>query len=193
MSKPDLFTLPGVLAAPLVQAVRDDNPARVAELRANPPPYDKSGLVGVALHACPGCDLRFADVSPTGSSRGRRRRSRSWESCCTSRPASPRRWATRRSPAHRHLKTSPASRAKGRSPTKEARGSSPTSRGTPIDRCGPTHQARAAGAAHGRSNRRASRVSSAFISGSSRNRVGNFHSFGSMQVRIFSRKYSSSR
>ena len=29
--------------------------------------------------------------------------------------------------------------------------------------------------------------------GSSRNRVGNFHSSGSMQVRIFSRKYSSSR
>jgi hypothetical protein len=31
------------------------------------------------------------------------------------------------------------------------------------------------------------------ISGSSRNRVGSFQSFGSMQVRIFSRKYSSSR
>src|SRR5262249_40402895 len=29
--------------------------------------------------------------------------------------------------------------------------------------------------------------------GSSRFRVGNFHSFGSMQVRIFSRRYSSSR
>ena len=31
------------------------------------------------------------------------------------------------------------------------------------------------------------------FSGSSRNRVGSFQSFGSMQVRIFSRKYSSSR
>jgi hypothetical protein len=40
-----------------------DNPARVAELRANPPPYDKSGLVGVALQACPGCDLRFATMT----------------------------------------------------------------------------------------------------------------------------------
>ncbi len=63
VGKPELFTLPAVLAEPLVQAVRDDNPSRVAELRANPPPYDKSGLVGVALHACPGCDLRFATLT----------------------------------------------------------------------------------------------------------------------------------
>jgi hypothetical protein len=61
--QPDLFTLPGASAAPLVQAIRDDNPSRVAELRANPPPYDESGLVGVSLHNCPGCDLSFADVS----------------------------------------------------------------------------------------------------------------------------------
>ncbi len=61
--QPDLFTLPGASAAPLVQAIRDDNPSRVAELRANPPPYDQSGLVGVSLHTCPGCDLSFADVS----------------------------------------------------------------------------------------------------------------------------------
>jgi hypothetical protein len=32
-----------------------------------------------------------------------------------------------------------------------------------------------------------------FDTGSSRSRVGKFHSSGSMQVRIFSRKYSSSR
>jgi hypothetical protein len=61
--KPDLFTLPGASAAPLVQAIRDDNASRVAELRANPPPYDESGLVGVSLHTCPGCDLSFADAS----------------------------------------------------------------------------------------------------------------------------------
>jgi hypothetical protein len=61
--RPELFTLPGVSAAPLVQAIREDNPARVAELRANPPPYDAAGLVGVSLHNCPGCDLSFADVS----------------------------------------------------------------------------------------------------------------------------------
>ncbi len=61
--QPDLFALPGATAAPLVEAVRADSPARVAELRANPPPYDESGLVGVTLHACPGCDQSFADVS----------------------------------------------------------------------------------------------------------------------------------
>jgi hypothetical protein len=61
--QPDLFTLPGVSAAPLAEAIREDNPSRVMELRANPPPYDQTGLVGVTLHACPGCDQSFADVS----------------------------------------------------------------------------------------------------------------------------------
>jgi hypothetical protein len=61
--QPDLFTLPGASAASLVEAVRADDPARVVELRSNPPPYDESGLVGVTLHACPGCDLSFADIS----------------------------------------------------------------------------------------------------------------------------------
>ena len=51
--QPELFTLPAASAAPLVQAVREDNPSRVAELRANPPPYDKSGLVGVCSTPAP--------------------------------------------------------------------------------------------------------------------------------------------
>ena len=32
-------------------------------MRAIPPSDDGSGLVGVTLHSCPGCDLSFADVS----------------------------------------------------------------------------------------------------------------------------------
>jgi hypothetical protein len=68
VKQPDLFTLPGVSAAPLAEAIREDNPARVMELRASPPPYDQTGLVGVTLHACPGCDQSFAEVSHRVSS-----------------------------------------------------------------------------------------------------------------------------
>jgi hypothetical protein len=66
--QPDLFALPGASAGPLVQAIREDNASRVAELRADPPPADQTGLVGVTLHACPGCDQSFADVSHRVSS-----------------------------------------------------------------------------------------------------------------------------
>jgi hypothetical protein len=66
--QPDLFTLPGVSAAPLAEAIREDNSSRVMELRANPPPYDQTGVVGVTLHACPGCDQSFADISHRVSS-----------------------------------------------------------------------------------------------------------------------------
>jgi hypothetical protein len=61
--QPDLFSLPAASAVSLVQAVAEDNPAAVAALRANPPPDDGSGLVGVTLLACPGCDQCFADIS----------------------------------------------------------------------------------------------------------------------------------
>jgi hypothetical protein len=61
--QPDLFTLPAASAVPLIEAIRADDPARVAELRADPPPYDESGLVGVTLDTCPGCDQSFADAS----------------------------------------------------------------------------------------------------------------------------------
>jgi hypothetical protein len=60
--QPDLFTLPGACAAPLVEAVRADDPARVVKLRSDPPPDDATGRVGVTLHACPGCDQCFLDV-----------------------------------------------------------------------------------------------------------------------------------
>jgi hypothetical protein len=60
--QPDLFTLPGIAAAPLVAAVRADDAARVAELRVDPPPDDGTGRVGVTLHACPGCDQSFLDL-----------------------------------------------------------------------------------------------------------------------------------
>jgi hypothetical protein len=61
--EPDLFTLPAASAAALVEAVRDNNPSRIAELRANPPADDGSGLAGVSLRACPNCDQSFADIS----------------------------------------------------------------------------------------------------------------------------------
>jgi hypothetical protein len=61
--QPDLFTMPGTSATSLIEAVRADHPARVTELRADPPPCDESSLVGVTLHACSGCDQSFADIS----------------------------------------------------------------------------------------------------------------------------------
>jgi hypothetical protein len=59
----NLLTLPAARGVPLVEAVGQDNPSRAAELRANPPPYDQSGMVAVSLHACPGCDQSFAEVT----------------------------------------------------------------------------------------------------------------------------------
>jgi hypothetical protein len=61
--EPDLFVLPAASTGPLVEAIREDNPARVTALRANPPPDNGLGLAGVTLLACPGCDQSFADVS----------------------------------------------------------------------------------------------------------------------------------
>jgi hypothetical protein len=61
--QPDLLVMPGVSSAELVEAVREDNPSRIAALRVNPPADDGSGLVGATLHACPACDQSFADVS----------------------------------------------------------------------------------------------------------------------------------
>ncbi len=59
----DLFALPGDSAAPLVEAVRDNNPSRIAALRAGPLADNGSGHVSATLHACPGCDQSFADIS----------------------------------------------------------------------------------------------------------------------------------
>ncbi len=59
----DLVTLPAAVSEPLLQALRDDHPARVAELRSNPPPFDETGFLDIALHNCPGCDLCFANVT----------------------------------------------------------------------------------------------------------------------------------
>ncbi len=61
--EPDAFTLPAGLSAPLAEAIREDKAARVGELRTDPPDFDTTGAVGVTLHACPGCDQAFAEVS----------------------------------------------------------------------------------------------------------------------------------
>jgi hypothetical protein len=61
--QPDLLSLPAAAAAPLVEAVREDNPSRIEELRSAPRVADASGIVTASLHACPGCDQCFADVS----------------------------------------------------------------------------------------------------------------------------------
>jgi hypothetical protein len=63
VDQPDLFALPAAAAAPLVEAVQENNPARIEALRASPLVNDGSGLVGATLHCCPGCDQSFADVS----------------------------------------------------------------------------------------------------------------------------------
>jgi hypothetical protein len=59
----DLITLPAAIADPMVLALREDNPALVAELRSNPPPYDESGFLDIVLHNCPGCEVCFANVT----------------------------------------------------------------------------------------------------------------------------------
>ncbi len=59
----DLITLPAAVSEDMLQALREDHPARVAELRSNPPPFDESGFLDIALHNCPGCDLCFANVT----------------------------------------------------------------------------------------------------------------------------------
>lgn len=59
----DLVTLPAATSEAMLQALRDDNPGRVAELRTNPPPFDESGFLDITLHNCPGCDLCFANVT----------------------------------------------------------------------------------------------------------------------------------
>ena len=63
VNQPDLFALPAAAAAPLVEAIQENNPSRIAALRASPLVNDGSGLVGATLHCCPGCDQSFADVS----------------------------------------------------------------------------------------------------------------------------------
>jgi uncharacterized membrane protein (Fun14 family) len=63
VKQPDLFFLPGASAAALVEAVRDDNASRIAALRSTRFVDDGSGFVSATLHACPGCDQSFADIS----------------------------------------------------------------------------------------------------------------------------------
>jgi hypothetical protein len=58
----DLLTLPAASAVPVVDAIRDDSPSRVAALRGDPPVDDGAGIVAVSLSACPGCDQSFANV-----------------------------------------------------------------------------------------------------------------------------------
>jgi hypothetical protein len=60
--QPDLVALPAASAESLLQAVEENNPSRLAALRATPPIDTGSGLVTVTLHACPNCDQSFADV-----------------------------------------------------------------------------------------------------------------------------------
>jgi hypothetical protein len=57
-----LLTLGGSSGAPLVEAIREDNPSRIPALRAAPWVDDGSGTVDVSLTDCPACDLSFADV-----------------------------------------------------------------------------------------------------------------------------------
>jgi hypothetical protein len=61
-TQPHLFALPGTSAADLVEAVRENDHARIAALRASPFVDNGSGTVAATLHACPGCDQSFADV-----------------------------------------------------------------------------------------------------------------------------------
>ncbi len=63
VKQPDLFALPAASAESLIQAVRENNPVRIAALRATPPNNSGASTVGATLHACPGCDQSFADVS----------------------------------------------------------------------------------------------------------------------------------
>ena len=63
LQEPDLFALPGAAAASLVEAVRENDHSRIATLRTSPVVDNGSGSVGATLHACPGCDQSFADVS----------------------------------------------------------------------------------------------------------------------------------
>jgi hypothetical protein len=59
----DLFTLPSPASEPIADAVQGDLPERIDEIRRHPPEDTGPGRVGVTLHACPGCDQAFADVS----------------------------------------------------------------------------------------------------------------------------------
>jgi hypothetical protein len=63
VTQSDLLSLPAASADSLVQAVVEDNPSRIAALRANPPADQSPGVVNVTLLACPGCDQSFADIS----------------------------------------------------------------------------------------------------------------------------------
>ncbi|MHB1557518.1 MAG: hypothetical protein ACYC61_08565 [Isosphaeraceae bacterium] len=59
----DRITMPAAASEAMLQALREDHPARVAELLSNPPPLDESGFLDIALHNCPGCDLCFANAT----------------------------------------------------------------------------------------------------------------------------------
>jgi hypothetical protein len=59
----NVFALPAGVAAPLVQAVQENDHAHIAHLRTSTVADGGPGTVGASLYACPNCDQSFADVS----------------------------------------------------------------------------------------------------------------------------------
>jgi hypothetical protein len=60
---PQGFTVRGSLADPLAEALRADDLAKIAALRAEPVVLDGSGEANTTLYACPECGQTFADLA----------------------------------------------------------------------------------------------------------------------------------